>query len=65
MKGEKITKLVQAYVKKLNPDIKVTPGPSAPAYKGVTTGPWRLGSPALRAVGATGSSTAAGCHTGL
>jgi len=40
MKGEKIAKLVQAYVKKLNPDIKVTPGPSAPAYKGVTTGPY-------------------------
>jgi acetylornithine deacetylase/succinyl-diaminopimelate desuccinylase-like protein len=40
MKGEKIAKLVQAYVKKLNPDIKVTPGPSAPAYKGVTAGPY-------------------------
>jgi acetylornithine deacetylase/succinyl-diaminopimelate desuccinylase-like protein len=39
MKGEKIVKLVKAFVKKRNPDIRVEPGPTAPAYKGVTRGP--------------------------
>src|SRR5262249_54627762 len=40
MKGEKVVKLVKAFVKRRNPDIQVEAGPSAPAYKGVTTGPY-------------------------
>jgi len=40
MKGEKVVKLVRAFVKKRNPDIEVEAGPTAPAYKGVITGPY-------------------------
>ena len=40
MKGEKIVKLVKAFVKRRNPDVQVEAGPAAPAYKGVTTGPY-------------------------
>lgn len=40
MKGEKVVKLVKAFVKKRNPDVQVEAGPAAPAYKGVTTGPY-------------------------
>jgi acetylornithine deacetylase/succinyl-diaminopimelate desuccinylase-like protein len=40
MNGQKIAKLIQAYVRKKNPDIKVDAGPTAPSYKGVTTGPY-------------------------
>jgi acetylornithine deacetylase/succinyl-diaminopimelate desuccinylase-like protein len=40
MKGEKVVKLVKAFVKKRNPDIEVEAGPTAPAYKGVITGPY-------------------------
>lgn len=40
MKGEKIVKLVRAFLKKRHPDVRVEAGASAPAYKGVTTGPF-------------------------
>jgi acetylornithine deacetylase/succinyl-diaminopimelate desuccinylase-like protein len=40
MKGKKVVKLVRAFVKKRNPDVQVEAGPAAPAYKGVTTGPY-------------------------
>jgi acetylornithine deacetylase/succinyl-diaminopimelate desuccinylase-like protein len=40
MKGEKVAKLVKAFVKKRNPDVEVEVGSSAPAYKGVTSGPF-------------------------
>jgi acetylornithine deacetylase/succinyl-diaminopimelate desuccinylase-like protein len=39
MKGEKIVRLVKAFVKKRHPDVVVDAGPAAPAYKGVTSGP--------------------------
>jgi acetylornithine deacetylase/succinyl-diaminopimelate desuccinylase-like protein len=38
MTGPKAVKLVRAFVKKRNPDIKVEAGPAAPAYKAVTSG---------------------------
>jgi acetylornithine deacetylase/succinyl-diaminopimelate desuccinylase-like protein len=40
MKGEKIARLVRAFVKKRNPDVTMEIGSSAPAYKGVTSGPY-------------------------
>ena len=40
MKGEKVVKLVKAFVKKRNPDVVVEAGKAAPPYKGVTTGPY-------------------------
>lgn len=40
MKGEKVAKLVKAFVKKKNPDVVVTASKAAPPYKGVTTGPY-------------------------
>jgi acetylornithine deacetylase/succinyl-diaminopimelate desuccinylase-like protein len=40
MTGEKVVKLVKAFVKKKNPDVRVEAGSSASAYKGITTGPW-------------------------
>jgi acetylornithine deacetylase/succinyl-diaminopimelate desuccinylase-like protein len=40
MKGPKIVKLVRDFVKKRHPDVQVEAGASAPAYKGVTTGPY-------------------------
>lgn len=40
MKGEKVVKLVKAFVKKRNPDVRVEGGSSAAPYKGTTTGPW-------------------------
>jgi acetylornithine deacetylase/succinyl-diaminopimelate desuccinylase-like protein len=40
MKGEKVVRLVKAYVKKRNPDVRVEGGSSAPPYKGKTTGPF-------------------------
>lgn len=40
MSGEKVVKLVKAFVKKKNPDIRVEAGSSAAPYKGITTGPW-------------------------
>ena len=39
MKGEKIVKLLRAFIKKRNPDVRLDPAKPAPAYKGVTTGP--------------------------
>jgi acetylornithine deacetylase/succinyl-diaminopimelate desuccinylase-like protein len=39
MKGEKVGRLVKAFVKKRNPDVTVEVGSSAPPYKGVITGP--------------------------
>lgn len=39
MKGEKVAKLVKAFVKERNPDVTVEVGSSAPAYRAVTTGP--------------------------
>jgi acetylornithine deacetylase/succinyl-diaminopimelate desuccinylase-like protein len=40
MKGEKVVKLVRAFVKKRNPDVRVEGGSSAAPYKGITSGPW-------------------------
>jgi acetylornithine deacetylase/succinyl-diaminopimelate desuccinylase-like protein len=40
MKGEKVGRLVKAFVKKRSPDVKVEVGSSAPAYKAVTSGPY-------------------------
>src|SRR5215510_1790445 len=40
MKGEKVVKLVKAFVKKRNPDVRVEAGATAPAYKGITSGPY-------------------------
>ena len=40
MKGEKVVKLVKAFVKKRNPDVRVEGGSSAAPYKGITSGPW-------------------------
>ena len=39
MKGDKVGRLIKAFVKKKAPDVTVEIGSSAPAYKGVTTGP--------------------------
>ncbi|HLA76143.1 MAG TPA: M20/M25/M40 family metallo-hydrolase [Vicinamibacteria bacterium] len=39
MKGEKIVRLVKAFVKKRNPDVRVVAGSCAAPYKGLTTGP--------------------------
>ena len=38
--GREVVKLVKAFVKKRNPDVQVEAGAAAPAYKGVTTGPY-------------------------
>jgi acetylornithine deacetylase/succinyl-diaminopimelate desuccinylase-like protein len=40
MKGEKVVKLIKAFVKKRHPDVRVEAGSSAPAYKGITSGPY-------------------------
>jgi acetylornithine deacetylase/succinyl-diaminopimelate desuccinylase-like protein len=40
MKGEKVLRLVKAFVRKRNPDVRVEGGSSAPPYKGTTTGPY-------------------------
>jgi acetylornithine deacetylase/succinyl-diaminopimelate desuccinylase-like protein len=40
MKGEKVVKLVKAFVKQRNPDVRVEGGSAAPPYKGITSGPW-------------------------
>ena len=40
MKGEKLVKLVKAFVKKRHPDVRVETDPGAPAYKGITSGPY-------------------------
>ena len=40
MKGEKVARLIKAFVKKRNPDVTFEIGSSAPAYKGITTGPY-------------------------
>jgi acetylornithine deacetylase/succinyl-diaminopimelate desuccinylase-like protein len=40
MKGERVVKLVKAFVRKKNPDVRVEGGSSAPFYKGITSGPW-------------------------
>jgi acetylornithine deacetylase/succinyl-diaminopimelate desuccinylase-like protein len=40
MKGEKVVKLMKAFVKKRNPDVVVEAGKAAPPYKGVTKGPY-------------------------
>jgi acetylornithine deacetylase/succinyl-diaminopimelate desuccinylase-like protein len=40
MKGEKVGRLVKAFVKKRSPDVEVEVGSSAPAYKGTITGPY-------------------------
>lgn len=40
MKGEKVAKLVKAFVKKKNPDVVVSASKAAPPYKGVTAGPY-------------------------
>lgn len=40
MTGEKVVKLVKAFVKRKNPDIRIEAGSSAAPYKGITSGPW-------------------------
>jgi acetylornithine deacetylase/succinyl-diaminopimelate desuccinylase-like protein len=40
MKGEKVVRLVKAFVKRRNPDVRVEGGSSAAPYKGITSGPW-------------------------
>jgi acetylornithine deacetylase/succinyl-diaminopimelate desuccinylase-like protein len=40
MKGEKVVRLMKAFVKKRNPDVRVEAGSSAAPYKGITSGPW-------------------------
>jgi acetylornithine deacetylase/succinyl-diaminopimelate desuccinylase-like protein len=40
MKGEKVVRLVKAFVRKRNPDVRVEGGSSAAPYKGITSGPW-------------------------
>jgi acetylornithine deacetylase/succinyl-diaminopimelate desuccinylase-like protein len=40
MKGEKVVKLMKAFVKKRNPDVRVEAGKAAPPYKAVTKGPY-------------------------
>jgi len=40
MKGEKVARLVKAFVRKRNPDVTVEVGSSAPAFKGKITGPY-------------------------
>jgi acetylornithine deacetylase/succinyl-diaminopimelate desuccinylase-like protein len=40
MKGEKVVKLVKAFVKKRNPVVRVEGGSSAAPYRGITSGPW-------------------------
>jgi acetylornithine deacetylase/succinyl-diaminopimelate desuccinylase-like protein len=40
MKGDRVVKLVKAFVKKKNPDVRVEGGSSAAPYKGITSGPW-------------------------
>jgi acetylornithine deacetylase/succinyl-diaminopimelate desuccinylase-like protein len=40
MKGEKVVRLVKAFVRKRNPDVRVEGGSSAAPYKGITGGPW-------------------------
>jgi acetylornithine deacetylase/succinyl-diaminopimelate desuccinylase-like protein len=40
MKGEKVVKLIKAFVKKRHPDVRVEGGSSAPPYKGITSGPY-------------------------
>jgi acetylornithine deacetylase/succinyl-diaminopimelate desuccinylase-like protein len=40
MRGEKVVKLVKAFVKKRNPDVRVEGGSTAAPYKGITSGPW-------------------------
>jgi acetylornithine deacetylase/succinyl-diaminopimelate desuccinylase-like protein len=40
MKGEKVVRLVKAFVKERNPDVRVEGGSAAAPYKGITTGPW-------------------------
>jgi len=40
MKGEKVVKLVKAFVKKRNPDVRVEAAKPAPPYKAVTSGPY-------------------------
>jgi acetylornithine deacetylase/succinyl-diaminopimelate desuccinylase-like protein len=40
MKGEKVVKLVKAFVKRKNPDVRVEGGSSAAPYRGITSGPW-------------------------
>ncbi len=40
MKGEKVVRLVKAFVRKRNPDVRVEGGSSAAPYKGTTSGPY-------------------------
>src|SRR4030095_471556 len=39
MKGEKVVKLIKAFVKKRNPDVRIDAAKAAPPYEGVTSGP--------------------------
>ena len=40
MKGERVVRLVKAFVKKRHPDVRVEGGSSAAPYRGTTTGPF-------------------------
>jgi acetylornithine deacetylase/succinyl-diaminopimelate desuccinylase-like protein len=40
MQGRKVVRLVKAFARKRNPDVRVVAGSSAPPYRAVTTGPY-------------------------
>ncbi len=40
MKGEKVVKLIKGFVKRRNPDVRIEAAKAAPAYRGVTEGPY-------------------------
>lgn len=40
MKGEKVLRLLQSFVKKKNPDVRLEGGSTAPPYRGATSGPY-------------------------
>ena len=39
MRGEKVVKLIKAFVRKRNPDVRIDAAKAAPPYRGVTSGP--------------------------
>jgi len=40
MKGETVVRQIKAFVKKRHPDVRIEASPAAPAYKGITSGPY-------------------------
>ena len=59
MKGEKVVKLVKAFVKKRNPDVRVEGGSSAAPYKGDHQRP--LGRGAKRSIKFASARTPSSC----